>query len=118
MNQARIAEIAVECAGVIGDKAHKRSGDDTLYLESTAAGLIASAIRAAVDEVPPTQWVSVNERVPDSRYDLLVLLDSGFWEMGRYDLEARRFESAEGSPLFGLVTHWAEVMLPPGVRGR
>ena len=116
MNQARIAEIAAECAGVIGDKAHKRSGDDTLYLESTAAGLIASAIRAAVDEVPPTQWVSVNERVPDSRYDLLVLLDSGFWEMGRFNVANDEFEQSGGGKLHAAVTHWLDIDLPLGVR--
>lgn len=118
MNQARIAEIAVECADVIGDKAHKRSGDDMLYLESTAAGLIASAIRAAVDEVPPTQWVSAAERKPSDAYSILVLTSDSFWEMGRYNPERRRFENNDGMAFDAAVTHWADVMLPPGVRGR
>lgn len=50
---ARLTALAEACAADIWDQAHQRNLSDTLYLEGTAATLIAAAITAALAEAEP-----------------------------------------------------------------
>lgn len=111
---ARIDEIAADCINRI-----VTSDVSTFdyFDKKEAGGKIAAAIRAALHE-SPIPWVPVTERVPNSRFDLLVLLSDGFWHMGHYNPQARRWEDTDSMPFHAKATHWAEVLLPTGVQGR